>query len=218
MVTIDDVIRAYYLHRSQGMMNALNNLHKKHSMYKKINQTMAKNLLEGGHQERLKYERKIHYAATFWETCSRLKATSLLTNTGIKNFEDLYDEVDKLLLQKPKVKGIGRLTAYDIALRIGYIRHNQILPEDKIYLFAGANVGANKLFSSNPSLFALPASTSRITEGRYDMTIFNSPLREMPSYCLEDMLCVYHSLLGKLSTIKYERLQKVPSYVIQVQM
>lgn len=218
MVTIDDVIRAYYLHRSQGMMNALNNLHKKYSMQKKINQTMAKELLEGGHQERLKYERKIHYAATFWETCDRLKATLLLTDSSIKNFEDLYDEVDRLLLQKPKVKGIGKLTAYDIALRIGYIRRNQTLPKGKIYLFAGANAGANKLFQDNPTLFTFPVSISRINEGRYDMTIFKSPLREMPSFLLEDMFCVYHSLLGKLSTINYEKLQKVPSYVIQVQI
>ena len=218
MVTINEVIWAYYLHRSQGMMNALNNLHKKFSMQKKINQTMAKELLEGGHQERLKYERKIHYAETFWETCARLKATSLLTDIRIKNFEDLYDEIDRLLLQKPKVKGVGTLTAYDIALRIGYIKRNQILPKDKIYLFAGANAGANKLLQNNPALFTFSPSVTRIKEGRYDMTIFNSPLREMPSFLLEDMFCVYHSLLGKLSKINYERLQKVPSYVIQVQL
>ena len=216
MVTIDDVIKAYYLHQSQGMMNALNNLHKKYSMQKSINQSLSKDLFEGVHQERLKYERKIHYAATFWDTCSRLKATSLLTDTDIKNFEDLYDEVDNLLLKKLKVRGIGRLTVYDIALRIGYIRQNQILPKDKIYLFAGANSGANQLFLSSPSLFTIPTSTTRIKEGRYDMTIFNSPLRDVPSFLLEDMFCVFHTLLGKLSKISYARLQKVPSYVIQV--
>ena len=216
MVTIDDVIKAYYLHQSQGMMNALNNLHKKYSMQKSINQSLSKDLFEGVHQERLKYERKIHYAATFWDTCSRLKATSLLTDTDIKNFEDLYNEVDNLLLKKLKVRGIGRLTVYDIALRIGYIRQNQILPKDKIYLFAGANSGANQLFLSSPSLFTIPTSTTRIKEGRYDMTIFNSPLRDVPSFLLEDMFCVFHTLLGKLSKISYARLQKVPSYVIQV--
>lgn len=216
MVTIDDVIRAYYLHKSQGMMNALNNLHKKYSMQKNINQSLSKDLFEGVHQERLKYERKIHYAATFWETCYRLKPTSLLTDTSIKNFEDLYDEVDNLLLKKAKVRGIGRLTVYDIALRIGYIRQNQILPKDKIYLFAGANSGANQLFLSSPSFFTIPTSTTRIKEGRYDMTIFNSPLRDVPSFLLEDMFCVFHTLLGKMSKISYARLQKVPSYVIQV--
>ena len=72
-------------------------------MQKSINQSLSKDLFEGVHQERLKYERKIHYAVTFWDTCSRLKATSLLTDTGIKNFEDLYDEVDNLLLKKSKV-------------------------------------------------------------------------------------------------------------------
>lgn len=216
MVTIDDVIRAYYLHKSQGMMNELNNLHKKYSMQKNINQSLSKDLFEGVHQERLKYERKIHYAATFWETCYRLKPTSLLTDTSIKNFEDLYDEVDNLLLKKAKVRGIGRLTVYDIALRIGYIRQNQILPKDKIYLFAGANSGANQLFLSSPSFFTIPTSTTRIKEGRYDMTIFNSPLRDVPSFLLEDMFCVFHTLLGKMSKISYARLQKVPSYVIQV--
>lgn len=218
MVTIDDVIRAYYLHRSQGMMNALNNLHKKYSMQKKINQTMAKELLEGGHQERLKYERKIHYAATFWETCDRLKATLLLTDSSINNFEDLYDEIYRLLIQNNKIKGIGNLTAYDIALRIGYVRHNQILPKEKIYLFRGANAGANKLLQSNPTLFTSFGTSSKIAEGVYDMTIFKSPLREMPSFLIEDMFCVYHSILGKLSNVNYEMLQKVPSFVIQVQI
>lgn len=216
MVTIDEVIWAYYLHQSQGMMNALNNLHKKYSMQKKINQTMAKDILEGGHQERLKYEIKIHYAATFKETCARLKATSLLTDSSISNFENLYDEIYRLLIQHDKVKGIGKLTAYDIALRIGYIRNVQILPKEKIYLFRGANVGANKLLQNNPTLFTSFGTSSKIAEGVYDMTIFKSPLREMPSFLLEDMFCVYHSLLGKLSKINYESLQKVPSYVIQV--
>lgn len=217
MVTINDVIKAYYLHRSQGMMNELNNLHKKYFMQKKINQLMAKDILEGGHQERLKYERKIHYANMFWEVCSRLKSSSLLIDSSIKNFEDLHKEV-KLLLCSPKIKGVGDLTIYDIALRIGYVRYNQILPEKKIYLFAGANKGANILFHSNPSLFTIPSSTPLIKPKPYDMTIFKSPLSDMPSFFLEDMFCVFHSLLGKMSQINYTRLQKVTSYYIQVEI
>ncbi|MBR3626452.1 MAG: hypothetical protein IKN48_09005 [Bacteroidaceae bacterium] len=205
MATINDIIKAYYLHRSQGMMNELNNLHKKHFGKNKITQLMAKDIFEGTHQERLKYEPKINYAKTFITTCQRLMTSSLLAN-NYANFEDLYNDVENMLFNgNNKIKGIGKLTVYDIALRIGYVRNNQILPKKKIYLYAGAFQGANNLFQCNPSLF----NVTSIKPGCYDMTIFNAPLNQMPSMFLEDMFCVYHSLLKSYHSAGYNIFQNV---------
>lgn len=205
MATINDIIKAYYLHRSQGMMNELNNLHKKYHGMIIINQLMAKDIFEGTHQERLIYEPKINYAVTFRTTCQRLQKSSLLTN-NYANFEDLYNDVENMLFNgNNKIKGIGKLTVYDIALRIGYVKNVQILPKDKIYLYAGAYQGANNLFQCNPSLF----NVTSIKPGCYNMSIFNTPLSQMPSMFLEDMFCVYHSLLKSYPTAAYNKFQNV---------
>lgn len=210
MATIDEVVKAYYLHRSQGMMIPLNNLHKRYSKMSKITQPMAKAILEGAHQERMIYATNYHYAKLFYEVCKRLKGSALLTDS-FSTFEDLYDEVYALLIKHSKIHGVGNLTVYDIALRIGYIRKEQILPKNQIYLFAGAFKGANNLLHSSPSLFNV--STIK-KEDVYDMSIFNSPLSNMPSMFLEDLLCVYDSKLDKYTALNYSVFQNVPNYYI----
>jgi hypothetical protein len=216
MATINELMRAYYLHRSQGMMNFLNNLHRQYSQNKKISPKMAKDILEGGHQERLKYELKIHYAQTFRDVIAILSKSKFLTD-HYTNFEKLYFDIHKVLYP---IKGIGHLSIYDIALRIGYIRNPQIIPDKKIYIFRGAWVGINNLYVSNPSYFSKPASSflnknGKISEGVYDMAIFDSPLCDMPSMFLEDLLCVYHTQLKKITKIQYSQLQHVPFYYIE---
>ena len=198
MATIDEVVKAYYLHRSQGMMIPLNNLHRRYSTMTSITQPMAKDLLEGAHQERMIYATNYHYAKLFREVCKRLKSSTLLKDS-FKSFEEFHEAVYNLLMKPTKVIGVGNLTIYDIALRIGYVRKEQILPKDKIYLFAGAFKGANNLLNSSPSLF----NVSTIKEGVYDMSIFNSPLSNMPSMFLEDLLCVYDTKLRKYKKMKY---------------
>ena len=142
-----------------------------------------------------------------------------MSDTQIKNFEDLYNAVSNLLLNKAtKVKGIGHLTVYDIALNIGYIRESQILPDKKIYLFRGALLGANYLLNDDPSLFNLPTSTIQLKEGVYDINIFKAPLSNMPSMFLEDMFCVFHREFKKgLKRLNYRKLQNVSSFFINIQ-
>lgn len=213
MATIDEVISAYYLHRSQGMMNPLNNLHRRYSTKSVITKLMAKDLLEGAHQVRLITAKSYNYGQLFDEVCDRLMRSTLLT-ASFSTFEDLYNAVDALLIKHKKINGVGKLTVYDIALRIGYIRNEQILPKDKIYLFAGALNGANNLLDVKPSLFDVTklSNTTKIAEGTYDMNIFHSPLTNMPSMYLEDLLCVYHSKLKKFPYLDYKDFQKVPFY------
>ena len=130
MATIEDLIRAYYLHKSQGMMNFLNNLHRDYSNRSKFTRKMVIRIIEGEHQRRLMYDTRWTYAELVSNVQKELMKTKILTNS-YSNFEDLYNEVKRKI---QNIKGIGDLTIYDIALRIGYIRTNQILPKDKIYL------------------------------------------------------------------------------------
>lgn len=53
MATIDEIIRADYLHRSQGMMNFLNNLHRDYSNRSKFTPKMIKRILEGQYQKHI---------------------------------------------------------------------------------------------------------------------------------------------------------------------
>ncbi len=214
MATINEIIKAYYLHRSQGMMNYLNNLHRKYSTKKSITRLMAVDLLEGEHQVKLRYNKRINYAKMVQMVCDQLRKSVVLTDPTITNFEQLYDAVNTLL-SPVRGHGIGDLTVYDIALRIGYIRQNQILPKDKVYLFAGANVGANNLLGITPSLFDTSVFSPRIKIAcdRYDLSLFKSPLCDMSSMFLEDMLCVYDSKLKNYTKKSYGAFQKVPNYV-----
>lgn len=212
MATITEVINAYKFHHLPSMMNFLNNLHKELGGKRIINHQIAKHIIEGDHQERLIYETKIHYAAMYREVTKRLKSSNLLINS-YSNFEDLHTDVENLLLP---IKGIGHLTVYDIAYRIGYLRKDQILPEKNIYLYAGALKGANKLYLADPSLFSLRPSDlnskGEIKEGPHKMSMFKSPLSIMPSLFLEDMLCVFDRIIGKYRALPYSKFQKVPFY------
>lgn len=213
MATIQEAIKAYRLHSSTGILNELNNLFKEHHFSTNINQKLAKHLFEGHHQEKLPYQTKIHYSRTFVEMSKALCHSSLMTDPFV-DFEDLYQEVFRLL---NPIKGIGQLTIYDVALRIGYIRRNQILPSNKVYLFRGAQLGAENLRKTMPTLFgAIPSSQldkkGELREDSYDITLFDKALQELGSMFLEDFFCCYHRELKKITTCGYDKFQKVWKY------
>lgn len=212
MATISEVIKAYYLHQSLGMMHFLSNLYVDYSNQKKITQKMAKRILEGDHQERLKYEIKIPYASMFRIVSKSLMASKFLVKS-YSDFEDLHKDVENTLLP---IKGIGDLTVYDIAQRIGFIREDQILPHRIIYLNAGAHKGVNRLYKTDPSLFSLrPCDIDKngeIKSGPHLMTIFKPPLADMPSMFLEDMLCIFDSIIGKYKLLPYSRFQRIGTH------
>jgi len=91
----------------------------------------ARNLLEKKHPHQYRIKNEI----------LELFAEKLLLNKNkilsVKDFDKLYVEVEKL-----KIKGIGALTIYDTAHRIG--RYLNVSPQ-KVYLHRGARIGAEKL-------------------------------------------------------------------------
>lgn len=213
MATIQDAIKAYHLHTCTGMLNELNNLFKEHHYATSINQKLAKHLFEGGHQKELPYRTNIHYAETFVEMSKALCHSSLMTDS-YTDFEKLYEEVFRLL---DPISGIGSLTIYDVALRIGFIRRDQILPEKKIYLYRGARLGAENFRKAMPNLFGdIPEDQlnkrGELREGSYDIRLFDQSLQDMGSMFLEDFFCCYHRELKKMPTIGYDRFQKVGNF------
>lgn len=98
-----------------------------------------------------------------------------------RGFGQILEIVDRC-----KVSGIGKLTVYDTALRIGAALGKA---PDKIYLHAGTRIGAGKL--------GLDVSAECI-----DMADLPAPLRELEPREAEDFLCIYKDCLGRPSPPK----------------
>jgi hypothetical protein len=95
---------------------------------------------------------------------------------AVQNFDELIDIVEQC-----RVSGIGELAIYDTAVRIGAFLN--IWPT-KIYLHAGARVGAAKLIGN--------VTSSTINKSQLPATFSNSNLS---CYELEDLLCIYKRIL-----------------------
>lgn len=106
--------------------------------------------------------------------------------SNCSDFEDLYNCI-KNIKEKGEIKGIGELTVYDTAFRLGI--HLDKLPSDKVYLHANAVIpGYTKLF--------IPAK--KLVDNFYK--------HNMSAYMIEDFLCVFHKNITeqshKISIIK----------------
>ena len=94
------------------------------------------------------------------------------------SFDDLYDLVWKIA---DPLYGAGRLLAYDTALRLGA---NVDKRPDRVYLHAGAKVGANNL--------GYPRDWKHI-----EVEHLRQELRGVRPEEVEDILCIYKDKLGK---------------------
>jgi hypothetical protein len=94
-----------------------------------------------------------------------------------KRFDQLHETVEAA---SGSIKGIGPLTVYDTALRIGAWRG--LLPT-KVYLHAGTRTGAKNLGLAwrQPSL---------------EMEVLPLPLQALPAHQVEDVLCIYKDVFG----------------------
>lgn len=205
---IEDVISSYYLYHSPQFLIYLNNLKKRFGSPKKLNDKLILSLVEEGHQVRLRYEKKIHYAEMIREVTKAFQKPENQLIRKYLNFEDLYNEIWTRI---HNVKGIGPLTVYDISLRLGYILDKPILPQEMVYLTAGAVKGAIALQKKHPELFNTQIEKKL---EKYNKNVFVGQLAEIPSYFLEDFFCVYHQLFSKNSETKLADYQKVNHYYI----
>lgn len=101
-----------------------------------------------------------------------------------EDFEELYDFISLVISGIP---GIGPLTVYDTAKRIGHSFGTPIYPKSYVYLAAGAKNGAEALLKKKGLRFREP------------IQLFGPSFGSFPSIFIEDMLCIYEPLFSKCS-------------------
>ncbi len=115
------------------------------------------------------------------ETTLRRFVNSLLAAQarieGATNFDSLH-----AILTERRVKGIGALALYDVALRIG--AHRKYWP-NSVYLHAGTASGAKRLAILLKDAVLLEACKRRTIAPR----MLPRPLRRLKPWQIEDFLC-----------------------------
>ena len=101
--------------------------------------------------------------------------------SGFNDFEELYDFIKSVI---GEIKGIGSLTVYDTAKRIGLLLDTPIYPKMYVYLAAGAKKGAESLLGKKDLHFREP------------IDYFKPHFGTLPSIFIEDMLCIFENELN----------------------
>lgn len=140
---------------------------------------IVRDCVQGMHQRRLK-------------TVAVNKATEKLTNAGLlfksyTNFEDLYNDVNN---QIGGIPGIGSLTVYDTALKLGCTMNPRVFPKDYVYLMANKPYQAAVKYYGRTLLHVEPIST------------FVADFGEIPSMFIEDFFCVMNKYITGKGTVK----------------
>lgn len=73
---------------------------------------------------------------SIWERLQDLKECI----ASARDFEELYK-----IIEENRVPDIGDLTIYDIAVRVGYLQTPKVLPQEFVYIHAGAKKGVKAL-------------------------------------------------------------------------
>lgn len=92
------------------------------------------------------------------------------------DFEELYDFIHSVI---GNINGIGELTIYDTARRIGHLLKTPIYPEMYVYLSAGAKEAAEHLLRKKPLKYREP------------ICLFTPFFGTFPSIFIEDILCIF---------------------------
>ena len=122
-----------------------------------------------------------------------------LLNATFSDFEELYDFVRGVI---GGVKGIGPLTVYDTAKRIGHLYPTPIYPKQYVYLAAGALDGAKALLGRSDLKFREP------------VCLFTPYFGSLSSIFVEDILCIFKDDFAGLSTAPYPNLVKKGSGIL----
>lgn len=97
------------------------------------------------------------------------------------SFEDLYSWVDN---QIGGISGIGRVTIYDVALRMGINQYPKVIPENYVYITShSVRESAEKLLNR------------KITDIRIHISVFSGIFPHYTAMEIEDILCVYHNVI-----------------------
>jgi hypothetical protein len=140
---------------------------------------IVRDCVQGMHQRRLK-------------TVAVNKATEKLTNAGLlfksyTNFEDLYNDVNN---QIGGIPGIGSLTVYDTAIKLGCTMNPRVFPKGYVYLMANKPYQAAVKYYGRTLLHVEPIST------------FVADFGEIPSMFIEDFFCVMNKYITGKGTVK----------------
>lgn len=104
------------------------------------------------------------------------------------DFEELYCAVRQII---GGVSGIGFVTIYDTARRIGHLLNNPIYPEAYVYLhYNKVNKAACSILSKSKLSYREPSH------------IFCCPFGKLPSIYIEDLLCVYSDIFVEITAIE----------------
>jgi len=122
------------------------------------------------------YPHQYHISHDTREDFSKALQKVMASLQNAKSFEDLWKIIKPLGEQ---TKGIGNLTAYDAALRIGF--QMGIPPKDYVYAFNGATIGEGQ---RGQHVFPLNTFKTELTT-------------RLTAYEIEDFLCVFHDERGK---------------------
>lgn len=116
------------------------------------------------------------------------KKVSLVNGNKFHNkfvdFEELYEAVKQLI---GSISGIGFVTIYDTARRIGYLLKEPIFPIAYVYLHY------NKVNAAARSIFR------RKFEYREPTITFACEFKCLPSICIENLLCIYAHVFIEVS-------------------
>ena len=102
------------------------------------------------------------------------------------DFEELYEFVKSVI---GGISGIGPLTIYDTARRIGHLFDTPIYPKEYVYLAAGAKDGAKNLLK-NKICYPL--------KDRVPKELFSPFFGTLSSAFVEDILCIFKKDIGNL--------------------
>lgn len=157
---------------------------------KDIVRMCVRGLYTTGHQKRVK-EDAISEAVDKLMTNkirdhNRGQEYRLVTRNRVYNkfvdFEELYEAVRQLI---GGVNGIGYVTLYDTARRLGYLLSDPIFPVAYVYLHY------NKVNKAAESIL------NRKLQYRETATSFVCEFGTFPSICIEDILCIFDDVLIK---------------------
>ena len=98
----------------------------------------------------------------------------------------MYEDIEKVIGGIPQ---IGRLTIYDVSLRIGQLLSNPVYPKDYLYLNNGAKIGAKKLLGGKRLKWKVEVTTF-FSYPEAKKVVGIGSLKDLPNHLIEDFFCV----------------------------